>query len=579
VDTRTDKQKADDVVKMKGYLATIRQPYENMVDEVIKYINHSRRTIKEKDTVKGLQTGKDVYDGTAMSASNLLGDGVHGYMCSQSMHWFDFMIPGKMNYPRSSRNMRGWAGKRLDEYPEVKIWLNDSEDVQYDALNRSNFYSINPTYVREGATVGTATYFIEEDEGAGRIVFTLPHFRECYIAENQYGQVDTVYRVYKLTLRQMVQMWGMERMEELDRGFKRAYGSNPYVEREVIHAVYPRSDYDYTKLNGANRPVARMWVMVSPLKLIEETGYWDPPTVTWRWRKNSDELYGRSPGWDVYTDVMTANQQGRSNLIAGQKMVEGPMVGPSDLRGQVMTGPNGWTWVDNMEKQMPRPLNDKIQLPYAKDSQDRTDNKIREHFHVDFFLMLYQAAFKQVQLTATQVIGMQGEQAAVLGTRIGNFQSEGLDPIMDRVFNIESRAGRMPEVPDIVREHGINRIEIDYLGPLAQAQKKLFRVQSMRAGLEMAGGVAAVIPNSVDVINGDKTMKEALELSGFPLSCIRDDDEVAAVRQMRAQAQMEQTAIQNAVDLGKAAPGAGKKPEEGSPLDAMMKEDPLGSAE
>ena len=572
MDDRTDKQKAEDVVKMLGHLAAIRQPYEAMVDEIIKYINHSRRTIKEKDTTKGLQTGKDVYDGTAISAANLLADGIHGYMCSQSMHWFDFVLPGKINYPRTSPHMRGWAGKRLDEYPDVKEWLNDCEEVQYDAFNRSNFYTINPAYIKEGATVGTATYFIEEDAGAGRIVFTLPHFRECYIAENQYGMVDTVYRVYKLTLRQMVQKWGMDKMEELDRGFKRAYGSNPYAEREVIHAIYPRTDFDFTRMNGVNRPIASLWVMRSPQSLIEDAGYYDPPTVTWRWRKNSDELCGRSPGWDVYVDVMTANQQGRSNLIAGQKMVEGPMVGPADLRGQVMTGPNGWTWVENMEKQMPRPLNDNIVLPYAKDSQDRTDANIKQHFHVDFFLMLYQAAFKQVQLTATQVIGMQGEQAAVLGTRIGNFQSEGLDPTMDRVFNIEQRAGRMPEVPDIIVESGIDRLEIDYLGPLAQAQKRLFRVQSMKAGLEMAGGVAAVIPESLDVIDGDNTMKEALELSGFPPSCIRNDDAIQTLRATRAQAAQQQVDINNAISAGKAMEGAGKKPEAGSLLNAMMGE-------
>jgi len=567
--TKENEQKAKDIEKMLGYLATIRQSCEDSVDEVIKFTNHSRRTIKDKDRVKGQHTGKDVYDGTSMSAAGLLSDGIHGYLCSQNMHWHDFVLPGKMNYPRSSRNMRGWTGKRLDEYPDVKRWLNECEEVQYDAFNRSNFYTLNPSYIREGATVGTATYFIEEDVGPGRIVFTLPHFRECYIAENQYGQVDTVYRVYKLTLRQMVQKWGMERIEELDRQFKTSYKNNPYTEREFIHAVYPRSDFDSTKLNGANKPIASTWVMRSPLKLVENTGYWDYPCVTWRWRKNSDELYGRSPAWDVYVDVMTANQQGKSNLIGGQKMVEGPMIGPSDLRGMVESGPNGWTWVDDMNR-LPKPLSEDIKLPYSVEAQERTDKKIREHFHVDFFLMLYQAAFNRVQLTATQVIGMQGEQAAVLGTRVGNFQNEGLDPIMDRVFNIEREAGRMPEPPEIVIESGINRIEIDYLGPLAQAQKKLFRVQSMRAGLEMAGAVAQAIPESLDVIDGDQTMQEALEISGFPPSCIRDDAAIAKKRLIRAQAQQAQLMVQNAVEIGKAMPGAGKKPEEGSPLNQLM---------
>ena len=150
-----------------------------------------------------------------------------------------------------------------------------------------------------------------------------------------------------------------------------------------------------------------------------ELGYEDMASVTWRWRKNQDEIYGRSPCWDAYVDIMKANQQGRSNLIAGHKMIEGPMVATDDMRGKVMSGPGGWTFVDRdlPTDRWPRPLQEKIILPYAVEQQDRTGKAIREFLFVDFFLMLYQAAFNKVDLTATQVIGMQAEQAAILGTR------------------------------------------------------------------------------------------------------------------------------------------------------------------
>ena len=94
----------------------------------------------------------------------------------------------------------------------------------------------------------------------------------------------------------------------------------------------------------------------------------------------------------------------------------------------------------------------------------------------------------------------------------------------------------------------------------------------MKAGLEMAGGVAAVIPESLDVIDGDNTMKEALELSGFPPSCIRNDDAIQSLRAARAQATQQQVDINNVISAGKAMEGAGKKPEAGSPLSAMMGE-------
>jgi hypothetical protein len=570
MDFKTDEDKVKSIEKMQSLLEQIRLPYEAQVDEVIKFVNHGRRKISDKEAQKGKQTGQDVYDGTALSAVNLASDGIHGYMCSSSIHWFDFTLPGKLNFGRVS-GMKAWNGKRLDEYPEVKMWLDECEEVQYAAFLRSNFYEFHPDYVREGMTIGTATAIIEENIGKNKIVFTLPHFRECYIAEDEFGAVDTLYRKYKLSLRQLVQKFGTEKIYKLDNNIQKQYEDNPYAEKEILHCTFPRSDYDPEKVNGKNKPIASFWIMPgTQYKLIEESGYYDLPTVTWRWRKNNDELYGRSPSWDALIDIKKGNQQAKTNLIAGHKMVDPPMIGPSDLRGKVNNIPKGWTWTDNMDKDsIPKPLITGIQLPYGTDQQDRTDAAIREHFHVDFFLMLSQAASNKVDLTATQVIGMQGEQAAVLGTRIGRHQSEGLNPIMDRVFNIEMRAGRMPEPPQILQDMAGQSIEIDYLGPLSQSQKKLFKMQGIRAGIEMAAQIMAVFPSAVDMVDGDQTMREALESVSFPSNCFRSEDNVNEVREIRQQQEEAQASLAAAGEMAKGAQRLTRKVEEGSIIDNL----------
>jgi hypothetical protein len=571
---KTDKEKTDYIEKTQSLLEQIRLPYEPMVDEVIKFVNHGRRKISDKDSAKGQRTGQDVYDGTALSAVNLASDGIHGYMCSSSIHWFDFTLPGKINFGRAS-GMRAWSGKRLDEYPDVKIWLDECEEVQYAAFLRSNFYEFHPDYVREGMTIGTATGVIEEDIGNTRIIFTLPHFRECYIAENEFGSVDTLYRKYRLSLRQLVQKFGKDKIFALDINLEKEYEGNPYSEKEILHCTFPRTDYDPAKVNGKNKPIASFWVLPGAQnKLIDESGYHDLPTVTWRWRKNNDELYGRSPSWDALIDIKKGKQQAKTNLLAGHKMVDPPMIGPSDLRGKVNNTPHGWTWTDNMAKDsIPQPLITGIQLPYGTDQQDRTDAAIREHFHVDFFLMLSQAASNKVDLTATQVIGMQGEQAAVLGTRIGRHQSEGLNPIMDRIFNIEMRAGRMPEPPQILQDMAGQSIEIDYLGPLSQSQKKLFKMQGIRAGIEMAGQIMTVFPSSADIVDGDQTMKEALESVSFPSNCFRTEDKVEEVRTIRQQEEEAQKKLAMMGEMAKGAQRLTRKVEEGSIIDNLSGEE------
>ena len=117
-DTRTDEQKAKDCEKTLTALAEIRRPFEADIDTIITYINHGRRKITDTSASKGKKTGMEVYDDTALGAKNLLVDGMCGYTCARSLRWFGFILPGKLNFPRTSA-MRAWTGKRMDEYPEV----------------------------------------------------------------------------------------------------------------------------------------------------------------------------------------------------------------------------------------------------------------------------------------------------------------------------------------------------------------------------------------------------------------------------------------------------------------------------
>lgn len=569
-DTRTDQKKAEDAQKILNVLAQIRQPYEAMVDEILTFVNHSRRKIKDRDNQRGQKTGIEVYDGTALSALNLLTDGMCGYSVSKSYRWFNYTLPGKLNFPRAS-GMRAWSGKRMDELQEVKQWLEDCEEVLYSAFIRSNFYDVIPEIVRDAASVGTANVLIEEDVNKGRTVLTVPHFRESYIAEDRYGMVDTRYRIYPLTLRQLLDKFGEGRMREVFPDFKGMMETNPHQERQVLHAVYPRRDYDYKRVDAKNMPIESLWVMMAPLKLLGELGYEESPLMTWRWRKNNDEVYGRSPAWDCYVDIMKGNQQAKTNLIAAHKMADPPMVGPEDLRGQVNKGPGAWSFVSSnlMEKHYPRPLVTGMQLPFSIDQQERTDKAIKEHFHVDFFLMLAQAAANKVEMTATQVMEMGAEKAAILGVRIGRQETELLNPLHDRFFSIERKSGRLPDPPDVLVDFGGNNIEIDYLGPLAQAQKRIFKSAIIRASIQSLGEIATIYPDVVYTVDPMKTARDLLDSQGFPQKNFRTDEEIKQILEVKHQQEDEQRKFAQAIEIAKQVPKVGKAVEPNSPLSAL----------
>jgi len=186
--------------------------------------------------------------------------------------------------------------------------------------------------------------------------------------------------------------------------------------------------------------------------MLGEGGYDSMPILTWRWRVNSDEVYGRGPAHDSWISIALANQMGRTNIITGQKTAEPPLVAYSDLRGQIQRGPNGITFVESnrgdMRARMPQMLSTGVQgLPFNLEYQQRVGQIINQHFHTDVFMLMSQLAQAKAseRMVTEQIFELMNEKAAILGTRVGNLQSEAFDPLIYRVFTIEANAGRIPD--------------------------------------------------------------------------------------------------------------------------------------
>lgn len=568
---RTEEQLTRDIIKRFDQLKQIRLPFESAIDECIEFTAPDLQLINDEAS-KGSKTGQTVYDGTAISALNLLADGLHGYLVSPGIRWFSLTLPVRMGQNRASQNMRQWGGKTLDEIPDVKEWLESVEEVMYSDFRASNFYEATPMIFRQGGSIGTVSCFCEHDPQSGRIVFFVPHFRECWIAQDRFGRVDTCFRKRPLTCRELYQKFGLDRMKDIDPNFKNKLENNPYQEMNVIHAIYPRDDFDFEKVDAKNMPWASVWLLESgQKKLIDESGFPQNPQTTWRWTSNSNEWYGRAPAWFAMVDILKAQQMALTNLKAGHRAAEPPYAMMESLRGRANLNAAGRTYLRQNETP-PSVLETGLRtLPIAEEFLQRTDQAIKEHFHVDFFLMLSQAAFNKTQMTATQVIEMQGEKAAILGTRIGRLQSEFLNPVIDQVFTIDGDSGRLPPPPDILYEYAGANLEVDYLGPLAQAQRRLFKTQTIQAALQSAVPLAQIMPDTIDIIDGDMTMREILETNGFPAKCIRNITDVEQVRMARQQAIEAEQMNQGLLDVSKALPGMSKAPEEGSPMAAISK--------
>jgi len=534
--------------KRFGQLEQLRNPWESIWSDVTDLVAPRRSNIKGTE-LAGKKKGILIYDGTPGQALQLFTDGMHGYLISPAMVWF------RLKMARDKQN----------DIPEVTVYLQECEEQMYFAFKRSNFYEEMSEYLYDGGSIGTATMYSEEDLNAGRIVFSCRHPGEIYIAQNKYGMVDTVFRKFKLSARNAVDKFGRGK---LTPSLLQAYENNPYSEFQFIHGIYPNEGRDVTKLDNRNKPFVSVYAQDGAAELCGESGYDMNPMAVWRYRRNSRETYGRSPAMDAIVEVFGLNQVAKTMMQANQLAVEPAYNVPKEMRGKVRIGPRGMNYYDETNR-MITPVHNIGNIPAGENQQERLEKAIEKYFRVDFFMMLSRAAMEGRQLTVPQVMEMQGEKGAILGTTIGRLQGECLNPIIDRVFQIENDAGRMPEPPDVLLSEEGEQIDVEYMGPLAQAQKRMFHSQGIMQGLNSVAPLAELFPEVRDRIDPDVVVEEIFESTGFPQKAIRSREDAEEIRAARAEQMRQQALMEAAERAAKVAPGLGKKIEGGSPLDML----------
>jgi SepF-like predicted cell division protein (DUF552 family) len=153
-------------------------------------------------------------------------------------------------------------------------------------------------------------------------------------------------------------------------------------------------------------------------------------------------------------------------------------------------------------------------------------------------------------------------------------QFEFLGRIIERVYNILDRAHAFPEPedPELAQMLQGEEIKIEYISPLAQAQKMSGLVHIEQA-VAFAGQLAQFDQNILKKINWSEALNQYFALVGAPAAIKRSDDEynemVQAEQQAQAQAMQEQQAmnmIQAAAPAAQAAKNATDAANDGNPV-------------
>ncbi len=542
---------ANDILLRLKQMEQVKEDYLGLWEYIGRYVNSRRELIREsqKWDKKGQYRGKKSYSGVANAALNIWVDGMQGFMVAQNLTWF-------------KSAMSDW---RLNEIDEVRIYLQKYDKAMYAAFARSNFYAILGEWIRDAGSIGTAVLYTEEDITKGTEVHIPIHPREAYISENKFGEVDTLFRKFMLTARQAVQKFGTEKLSPdiLSNSEK-----HPEKIHEFIHAVFPNDEPMFGKLTSTNKKFKSVYVETSNKAtpdgnetILKEGGFDIFPYSVWRYRKNSDEIYGYSPAAEAMAEVLSLNQIGKTLLQAAQISVAPALNVPEHMRGHTRILPDGLNYFEKASDII-SPINTGITFPIGVDREDKMERLIEDKYRVEFFLIL---ARSEREMTATEIMERQSEKAVLMGPQASRFVSEGLSKVFNIVSDIEDRARRLPDdIPQVLLDSN-SSIDIQFTGPLFQAQKRMFALQPIRAGLTEMERVTVLYPHAPDRINEKKLSEKILDSTDFPQDLMNSDEEVEAIREERAQAEANRLAMEQAGQMADAYPKIKDAPEEGSP--------------
>lgn len=248
------------------------------------------------------------------------------------------------------------------------------------------------------------------------------------------------------------------------------------------------------------------------------------------------------------------------------------MIVPEELEGSDFILPGYHIYTTRRDQKIePVPLG--ANYPITVDNEDRIEQAIDAHFNVPIYQMLQQLEAKNK--TATEVIEIAGERVALLGPTVGRYELDVLQPAVRRSFNLLRRAGLLPPPPRAVMdaiEQG-EVLKIEFVGRLSQIQKRYYKTDGIGQVFGYIGAIREVNPDALDNIDFDALTRESLENAGAPASVIREKEDVAKIRENRIQQQQEilqkQEQMATAERLATNADKLGKRPENGSPLEAM----------
>ena len=230
-------------------------------------------------------------------------------------------------WPNGAKSMRIVKPHGLPDSPEIKNYYKEVTKRLATAMDspKSGLVLALDEYGQDQGCFGTCGVAVfEEDDLDHPLSYKVWDVKTMCIDENHKGVIDTVYNERRLTVRQVVQEYGINNVHP---NVKKLFDDQKYNDKiTVLHAVEPRLKRNPKKKNNKNMPIASIHVDVTNKFVMKESGFEEFPVIVARFSKVPEEKYGRSPSMLALPDILELNAIRESRMLATEKNLDPPLI-------------------------------------------------------------------------------------------------------------------------------------------------------------------------------------------------------------------------------------------------------------
>lgn len=535
--------------------------------EINQYLAPRRARFWTTDRDRGNRRNYSIINSTGTHAWHTLQAGMMSGFTSQSRQWFRLST----------------LDPDLAKVEAVKEWLDMVSWMMSDVFLRSNIYTTLMNVYGDMGGFGTGCMFLQED--FDRVIHTYSMLAgSYYLIPNAKWEIDGFLRDYMMTVRQIVEQFVVDPMTKdlnwdnvssLVKSLWEIGSTEVWI--DITQAILPNPNWDpqsqrsdrkkYTSVYYERGQVGSQYnaSTFDSYKVLSRKGFDKFRVMAPRWEVGAEDIYGTyCPGMEALGDIQGLQTYEKRGAQALEKSINPAMVGPASLKNsKASVVPGDITFVDTRDgAQKFEPvyqINPNFQQ-YNIEKQSIQD-RIKKTFKEDLFLVI--SNLERGNITAEEVRALQGEKLQEIGPIIAPLNQGLLDPLVEQTFDIMQAQGRLPPPPQVMRGRPL---KVVYLSIVGQAQKAI-----AAGSIEQFWGFCMKVqeakpedPSVLDPVNTDEMLDRYAEDLTVPPGIIRDEDDVAKMRQQRQAAQAKQQQLAQAEQASNTAKNLAQAPTDGS---------------